>query len=549
MKLYLNQMNVSLNTEIFINLGSSQFNTVDLKRLLKHHWVVVFSALAICCLNPSCNTHQKTPPNIVLIMADDIGISDLSCYGGEIATPHLDRLAREGLRFSTFYNMAKCNPTRSTMLTGLYQGGNGAVHLAHLTKQAGYYNVMSGKEHFDRWVPDYCVAEEVFDHSFYFWATTEYFLPPSDSFQRPFYLEGKKIEPDQIKHRQKPMYKTDFITDYALDWLDEGKEEQSFFLYLPYHSAHYPLQARPEDIAKYRGKYLNGWDEVRQKRYERMRTLGVLPPQTKLSPPEGNLNTLRGPLIPAYTDYFAWESLSEQQQDTLDLEMAVYAAMIDRMDQNIGRVLSWLESNDEMGNTVIMFLVDNGACPFYSNKSNVLPGSDSSYWCQRSVWANVANTPYRQYKQTGYGGGSHTPFIAYWPGVIESNTITHQVGHVVDLAPTFLDILNINYPDSIHGLTTLPLDGTSLLPIFQGKERAEPPFFMSGLNKHRMYRKGQYKINRMNGGEWALFDVEQDPAEMMDLATDLPDVVEELAKEHDVRFGKGNDVYKEPLNR
>ena len=177
---------------------------------------------------------QSQKPNIVLIMADDIGFSDIGCYGAEIQTPHIDRLANEGLRFSTFYNMAKCNPTRSTMLTGLYKGGNGAVHIGHLTKNAGYYNIMSGKEHFDGWVPDYCAAENVFDHSFYFWATTEYFLPPNGKFERPFYLEGKQIDPSEIKHRQKPMYKTDFITDYALDWLDEVFEkEEPFFLYLP----------------------------------------------------------------------------------------------------------------------------------------------------------------------------------------------------------------------------------------------------------------------------------------------------------------------------
>ena len=498
-----------------------------------HGWLMLLIAMISLI---ACQESTHTSPNIVLIMADDIGISDLGCYGSEIETPNLDRLARQGLRFSTFYNMAKCNPTRSTMLTGLYDGGDGAVHLAHLTKQAGYYNIMSGKEHFDRWVPDYCAAENVFDHSLYFWATTEYFLPPCDSFERPFYLEGVKIEPTQIKHRQKPMYKTDFITDYALDWLDEGHEDQPFFLYLPYHSAHYPLQARPEDIDKYRGKYLKGWDQIRQERYERMQAIDILPIGTQLSPPEGNFNVLRGPLIPAYKDYYAWDTLSDLQKDTLDLEMAVYAAMIDRLDQNIGRVLSWLETNDQLDNTIIMFLVDNGACPFYSNKSDILPGPDSSYWCQRAAWANVANTPYRQYKQTGYGGGSHTPFIAYWPGVIQPNSITHQVGHVIDLAPTFLDLLNISYPDSIHGHLTLPLEGFSLLPIFQGKQRPEPSYFMSGLRKHRMYRKGPYKIVRMNGGAWSLYNVVEDPSELEDLANRFPQIVELLASEHDKRF-------------
>jgi len=484
--------------------------------------------LAGCSQSP-IETAPK--PNIVLIMADDIGISDIGCYGSEINTPNIDRLAQQGVRFSTFYNMAKCNPTRSSMLTGLYHGGEGAVHIAQLTKQAGYYNIMSGKEHFDSWVPDYCSAENVFDHSFYFWATTEYFLPPSGEFERPFFLEGRQVTPEEIEYQQSPMYKTDFITDYALDWLDETTaSEDPFFLYLPYHSAHYPLQARPEDIARYRGKYLAGWDSLRQVRFHRMQALGVLPANARLSAAESNLNKFRGPLDPDYTDYYPWESLSEAQQDSLDLEMAVFAAMIDRMDQNIGRVLQWLEVQGKLENTLIMFLVDNGSCPFKTNKvTDVPPGPADSYWSLRSTWANLGNTPYRQYKQAGHEGGSHTPFIAYWPGVIQPNTITHQTGHVVDLAPTFLDILDIDYPDSVNGFKTLPLHGKSLMPVFKGEPRNTPEYFISGLDKFRMFRKGDFKIVRMNGGEWELYNMVEDPSETNNLAVAMPDKLQELA--------------------
>ncbi|MEQ8879505.1 MAG: sulfatase-like hydrolase/transferase, partial [Cyclobacteriaceae bacterium] len=263
---------------------------------------LVLLSLLVSCAAPQ----EETPrPNILLIMADDIGFSDIGSYGGEIETPNIDFLAQNGLRFQTFYNMAKCNPTRSSMLTGLYKGGEGAVHLGHLTKQAGYYTVMSGKEHFDKWVPDYCKAENVFEHSFYFWATTEYFLPPSGEFERPFYLEGKEIAATEIEYEKAPMHKTDFITDYALKWLDANPDPDSpFFLYLPYHAAHYPLQARPEDIAKYRGKYMKGWDALRQERYDRMKSMGVISENTRLSPAEGNLNKFRGPLKPSYTDYY-----------------------------------------------------------------------------------------------------------------------------------------------------------------------------------------------------------------------------------------------------
>ena len=498
------------------------------KKLL--HLLLIILMLNAC--NNSAQDSKSTKPNIVLIMADDIGISDIGCYGAEIETPNIDRLANEGLRFTTFYNMAKCNPTRSSMLTGLYTGGNGAVHLAQLTKQAGSFNIMSGKEHFDPWVPEYCKAENVFDHSFYFWATTEYFLPPSGEFTRPFFLEGRKLSSNEIEYEKSPMYKTDFITDYALKWLDEafGKDEP-FFLYLPYHAAHYPLQARPEDIAKYRGKYLVGWDSLRDQRFKKMQELGVLPENSKLSPPEGNLNKFRKPLVPSYTEYYPWETLSDARKDSLDLEMAVFAAIIDRMDQNIGRVLNTLEKNGALENTLIMFLVDNGSCPFFTNKvTDVPPGPANSYWSLRATWANLGNTPYRQYKQCGHEGGSHTPFIAYWPGVIGKNSITHQPGHVVDVAPTFLDILNIPYPDSINGYPTIPLHGSSLVPIFEGKERREPDFFISGLEKFRMLRSGDHKIVRMNGGDWELYNIKDDPTELKNLAQDHPEKVEELSR-------------------
>lgn len=467
-------------------------------------------------------------------MADDIGFSDIGCYGGEINTPNIDRLANEGLRFRTFYNMAKCNPTRSSLLTGLYHGGKGAVHIAQLTKQAGYFNIMSGKEHFDKWVPDYCKAENVFDHSFYFWATTQYFRPPSGEFQRPFILEGKELKADEIKYEKAPMYKTDFITDYALRWLDEAfRKDSPFFLYLPYHAAHFPLQARPEDIAKYRGKYLAGWDKLRHERFERMQKLGILPPNTKLSPPEGNLNKLRKPLVPDYVNYFPWESLSNGRKDSLDLEMAVYAAMIDRMDQNIGRVLKKLEQNGKLKNTIIMFLVDNGACPFYTNKiKDVQPGPANSYWSMRSTWANLANTPYRQYKQCGMEGGCNTPFIAFWPGHIKPNTITDQPGHIVDLAPTFLDLLNIEYPQSVNGYPAISLHGKSLLPVFMGKERKEPDYFISGLDAFRMFRSGKYKIVRLNKGPWELYDIKADPSETNNIAGSHPEIVKEMAEKY-----------------
>ncbi|NIJ45911.1 arylsulfatase [Wenyingzhuangia heitensis] len=496
-----------------------------------------FLILLLFSLNTVISFGQKKEqkPNIVLIMGDDIGFSDIGAYGGEIETPNIDRLAHGGLRFKTFYNMAKCAATRSSMLTGLYTGGNGAVHIANLAKKAGYTTLMSGKEHFNNWVPKYCRAENAFDKSLHFWATTEYFVPPSGQYSKPFYLGTKKLNPSEIEHEISPLYKTDFITDYALNWLDESfkKEDKPFFLYLPYHAAHYPLQARPEDIKKYRGKYKKGWDKLRAERYKKMQKLGVVSKDLKLSPPENNLNTKRGPLVKEYTDYYPWENLSEEKKDSLDLEMAVYAAIVDRMDQNIGRVLDKLEKEGKLENTLVLFLNDNGSCPFYTNRvKDVEPGPANSYWSLRTTWANLGNTPFRQFKQAGHEGGSHTPFIAHWPNKIKPNTITDQVAHIVDIAPTFLDVLGIEYPKSINGHTTIPLHGSSLLPIFKGKERKEPDYFISGIRNYRMFRSGDFKIVQMNGSKWELYNIKKDPTELVNLAKTNPNKVKELANSY-----------------
>ncbi|QVY66006.1 arylsulfatase [Polaribacter sp. Q13] len=505
--------------------------------------LVIVSFMILTNIVIGQTNHKK--PNIVLIMADDIGFSDIGAYGAEIETPNIDKLASEGLRFTTFYNMAKCAATRSSLLTGLYSGGNGAVHLANLTKQAGYTSMMSGKEHFNNWVPEYCRSQNAFDKSLLFWATTEYYLPPSGEFSQKFLLNGKELKPSEIKHEISPMYKTDFMTDYALNWLDESfKEEKPFFLYLPYHAGHYPLQARPEDIEKYRGKYKKGWDKLREERYKKMLALGVISKEHKLSPPENNLNKKRGPFVKDYTDYYPWEGLSEAKKDSLDLEMSVYAAMIDRMDQNIGRVLDKLEKEGALENTIILFLSDNGACPFYSNRvKDVQPGPANSYWSLRTTWANLANTPYRQYKQSGMEGGSHTPFIAYWPKNIKPNTFTDQPGHVVDIAPTFLDILGIEYPETINGVATKPLHGSSLMPIFKGEQRKEPDFFISGINGFKMFRSGDFKIAQMNKGEWALYNIKKDPTELVNLASTNPEKVKELANYY-ARALKGKNSIK-----
>jgi len=501
--------------------------------------LLVFSFINLTCrsLGQTDTPSSDERPNIVVIMADDIGYSDIGSYGADIETPHLDRLAYNGMRLKTFYNMAKCNPTRSTMITGLYQGNEQAISFVPLLRDAGYSAIMSGKEHFDNWVPKHCYFAETFEQSFTFWATTEYFVPPSGKFQRPFYLNGKEISADEIEAEELPKYKTDFITDYGLKWLDEVMQrDQPFFFLLPYHAAHYPLQARREDIAKYKGKYMKGWDELRQERFERMKGLGIIEENTKLSPPSSNTNRFRGhpkgfdEIREKFPTYYEWDSLTEQEKIEKDLEQAVFAAIIDRMDQNIGRVIDRLEQAGELDNTLILFYTDNGSCPFDSNVDfSIPPGPTESYRCLAPVWCNVGNTPFRLYKQNGHEGGSNTHFIAHWPKVIKPGQISNQVGHCADLFPTFLDMAGIEYPSRYKGKTTLTLDGQSMLPIFKGEYRPPTPDIISGhTEKFRMYRRGDWKLVRENNDAWELYDLRNDHTEMNDLSEEMPQKLDEM---------------------
>ncbi|MCL4120576.1 UNVERIFIED_CONTAM: hypothetical protein GTU68_028557 [Idotea baltica] len=475
-------------------------------------------------------------------MGDDIGYSDIGCYGAEIKTPNLDRLAANGLRFRQFYNMAKCNPTRSSLITGLYKGNDRAISFVPLLREAGYSAIMSGKEHFDAWVPKSCYFAETFEKSFTFWATTEYFVPPDGAFERPFYLQGKEVSPSEIEAEILPKYKTDFITDYAIMWLDEVmKKDDPFLLLLPYHAAHYPLQARPEDIAKYQGKYMKGWDELRSERFVKMKKIGILDKDTQLSPPESNTNKFRGSgkkdfmeSRAKWNDYIKWDDLSEAEKLEKDLEMAVYAAIIDRMDQNIGRVLDRLEAEGKLENTLILFFTDNGSCPFDSNVDfDIPPGPANSYRCLSPPWGNFGNTPFRLYKQNGHEGGANTHFIAHWPEKIKPNQITNEVGSVVDLFPTILDLAEIPYPESYQGKKTLPLDGTSLLPVFVGGNFLPTEDIISGFkDRFRSYRSGDWKIVKQNAAEWELYNMRKDPTEINDLAKEYREKLKEIIEKY-----------------
>ena len=473
------------------------------------------------------------PPNVVLILADDVGFSDIGSYGSEIETPNIDRLAAEGLRFTQFYNMAKCETTRSSLLTGLFaekRHADNARSLPGLLRAAGYQTAVVGKEHFSQWVPEHIYAKQSFDRSLVYSTISPYFLPSNGVRDYPYELDGVEIDPAEMVVSREPFYQTDVLTDYALDFLDEAAATgKRFFLYLPYQVAHYPLQAREEDIALYRGRYREGWDAIRAARFERMKTLGVIPPGARLSPPEDNINRFRGPYRGNVYHYRPWDSLAEEEQDALDLEMAVFAAMLHRLDENVGRVLAKLEELGKTRDTLVLFLSDNGSSPYDSNRDlSVPPGGPDSFRTLSAAWANVGNTPFRYYKQYGHEGGPHTHLIARWPAVIQPG-LTHAPAHVVDILPTLLDLAGATYPTTHDERPTPSLDGQSLAPVLQGCTRPDPDLLIAGFTERfRTVRIGDRKIVRVNARPWEMYDLSQDPTELEDLAAEHPTELAEL---------------------
>lgn len=456
-------------------------------------------------------------PNIVLIMCDDMGFSDIGCYGGEIDTPNLDRLATEGMRFRTFYNNAKCEHTRASLLTGHWWpdvGASATVHYSEPTfgerlREAGYRTLMTGKWHagqtpfergFDRYygLTDGCCN---------FW-NPGHARPgedePAKKRVRRWANDGEKFLP--FTPKSKDFYTTDVFTDYALEYLDEYRNDSKpFLLYLAYTAPHYPLHASREDVAKYRGRYGKiGWEQLRVQRFATQQELGILPGNATLSPldPENE----------------RWENLDDRQKDGWDLRMATYAAMVDRLDRNIGRVLGKLEDLQVAENTVIFFLSDNGACPDSKDRSTVpgaMPWEVTSYLTQGKPWANASNTPYRRYKTTDFEGGTRTPMIAWWPEKVPAGTVTDHVGHLVDFVPTFLDLADVS--------VARELPGHSLLPALREEsvERPWPLYWQFGASQAIRDRKWK-AIQHGKQATWELYDLSQDPTECEDLSKRYP---------------------------
>lgn len=493
-------------------------------------------------LNPVKNMLRRPDrPNILLILADDMGFSDLGSWGSIIDTPNIDRLANNGVKFSQFYNSARCSPTRASLLTGLYPHQTGVGHLAtsHFDapgyqgyldqncvtigtalKKAGYKTMMTGKWHVgtekSAWPSnrgfDYFFGE----HSY----VDDYFKPTHRLFRN-----GNVVEP-----HGKNWYSTDVYTDKALEFMNNGeKADDPFFLYLAYNAPHFPLQAFQEDIDKYRGRFMKGWDHFRRQRYNRMADMGIISREFDLPPRDDGAAGWHDPVPP-------FEDVEDKKR--WDLKMASYAAQIDRMDQNIGRVLDRLEERGEMDNTLVLFLSDNGGCAEdWINRQNpkgVKPGGRECKLAYGLPWAQVSNTPFRLYKRWVHEGGISTPLIAHWPNQIKNaGRTSNEVGHVIDIMATCLDAAGAEYPQTNNGHNITPLEGKSLVPILNSRSRDGHDVIGWEHEGNRAFRKGNLKISsrdRFGREHWQLYDMENDRTEMHDLSRQYPKKKKELIK-------------------
>ncbi len=472
-------------------------------------------------------------PNIILIMADDMGFSDLGCYGSEIATPNVDRLAKGGVRFTQFYNTARCCPTRASLLTGLYphQAGVGhmvedrgfpgyqgrlnerCVTIAEALRPAGYTTLMSGKWHVGQNRPHWPTDRGFHRYFGLISGGSNYFRLDKG---REMAIDAESFVPTPGK-----FYMTDAFTDHAVKFIDDyGRKPNPYFLYLAYTSPHWPLHAWPEDIAKYKGKYLKGWDALRKERHARQIEMGIV--------------NRRWPMTPRDASVPAWEAVSDKGE--WDLRMAVYAAQIDRMDQNIGRVLAKVRELGQEDNTLILFLADNGGCAEGPLRDELPgpPGPMESFTSYRTPWANASNTPFRLYKHWVHEGGVATPLVAYWPAVIKQRGgLTHEPGHLVDLMATCLDVAGGTYPQTYGDREITPLEGKSLVPALQGKEREGHDAIYWEHEGNRAMRQGKWKLVSRHPDNWELYDLDADRTEMNDLSSKHRDRMERMVGMYD----------------
>ncbi len=500
------------------------------------------------------------PPNILLILADDMGYSDIGCFGSEIQTPNLDRLAAGGLRLTQMYNCARCCPTRASLLTGLYPHQAGVGHMvdnkgvpayqgylndrcvtvAEALRAAGYRTFMSGKWHVggpystrpETWRAGEPGHPTPVDRGFERHYGT---LAGAGSFFDPHTLmrDGRFLEPEGDD-----FYYTDAISDNAAAMIEEAAGDP-FFLYVAYTAPHWPLHALPEDVARYRGRYREGWDALRRQRHERMKAMGLV---------SGSW-----PITPRDAQAPAWDDVPDK--DWEDARMAVYAAQVDRMDQGIGRILARLAERGLEENTLVMFLSDNGGCAEFlredgtlgsapaatrdgrpvrsGNIRGLMPGPADTFMSYDLPWANASNTPFRRYKHWVHEGGIATPFVARWPAAIPPGGLAHPPCHLVDIAATCLDAAGARYPEQVDGRPIIPAEGESLVPLLRGEPWRRQNAIFWEHEGNRAVRQDRWKLVSRHPGGWELYDMDEDRTELHDLSETNQDKVKELATIYD----------------
>lgn len=478
----------------------------------------------LCALCQLASAAEERRPNFLLIMADDMGYSDISPYGGEIRTPHLQRLADEGLRFTQFYNNAKCTTTRASLLSGMYPRGSGNAiprnipTIGETLRAAGYRTALCGKWHLGSKTPQRPI-DRGFDEFYGLMdGCCNYFNPAQpDPASKANKVRVFGHNDQLISEFPAGFYTTDAFTTHTIQTIEAAVEaKQPFFLHLAYTSPHYPLHAPPEDIARYRGKYQMGWEALRQQRHARQLAMGLLDPQWKLSPTDSKS--------------YDWSSANQEWED---LRMATYAAMVDRMDQNIGRVLATLDKLGIANETVVMFLADNGGCTEEpgGRDDSQQPGIASTYTAVGPGWGWAQNTPFRRYKSWVNEGGISTPLIVRWPGEVKAGSMTGQLGHIIDVLPTCLELCGGKPLAEINGEPTPPLEGRSLAPILHGHERTPPAELCWEWSGNCAIRRGRWKLvwdTLARPAKWQLYDIEADRTELNDLAAARPELVSEL---------------------
>lgn len=504
-------------------------------------------ALCIVALLLPAPLHASEQPNILIILADDLGYSDLGCYGSQIQTPNLDSLSSDGLQFTQFYNTARCWPTRAALMTGYYaqqvrrdtlpeikSGSRGirptwAPLLPNMLAPLGYRSYHSGKWHIDG-MP----VANGFDRSYYLQDTGRFFNP------KVHYEDDQKLPPVEPGT---DFYVTSYIADHAIKYLQEHAEkhaDQPFMQYLAFTSPHFPLHALPEDISRYQDTFKDGWNHARDARLKRMHEMGIVDVplsdvELEVGPPYHFPEALEK-LGPGEVNRpLPWSDLTDQQREYQATKMAIHAAMIDRMDRDIGRVLDQLRTMGAFENTLIFFLSDNGASAEIMVRDDghdptAAPGSAATYFCLGPGWSNAANTPFRRHKTWVHEGGISTPLIVHWPqGIAARGELRHNPGHAVDIVPTVLEVAGGKRPEEIDGEPVPEAPGKSLVPAFAKDGSVSRDSFWWLHEGNRAIRVGDWKLVAAKDDPWELFDLSTDRSETNNLADQYPEKVEELA--------------------